>query len=187
MKLECILKRKEGTRVELGGLEYHFEPLADGAHVAEVADNAHMDRLLAVPEAYKVYHGKLSPKGKPTEVGSAAQSPQASEARPMVGLIGSNQHQSQYEIGGMTYSLGDIVRKAFEKSGLTSDEWNELNEDDRNAKLDIVLDDLADAAEAHSPEPETVRESLVEAYKAKFGKAPHHKTSNEAIAAKLAE
>lgn len=55
MKIECILKRQGGTVVELSGKTYHFKPQADGAHVAEVADDEHIDKLLAVSEAYQPY------------------------------------------------------------------------------------------------------------------------------------
>ncbi len=33
MQIECILKRQDGTKAEIGGTEYHFEPLDDGAQV----------------------------------------------------------------------------------------------------------------------------------------------------------
>ena len=48
MKIECILKREGGSVVDLGGVEYHFEPLADGAHVADVENEAHIDRFLSI-------------------------------------------------------------------------------------------------------------------------------------------
>ena len=54
MNIECKLKRQGGTKVELGGKEYHFEPRADGRHVAFVEDEAHRDRLLSISEAYRV-------------------------------------------------------------------------------------------------------------------------------------
>lgn len=188
MKIECILKRTGGTRAELQGIEYHFEPLDDGSHVAEVTNNNHVDSFLAVPEAYRVYHGQLSPKGKPTEVSAAPVFSAGAAKKPSGILNGSSQHQAQYEIGGTTYALGDIVRAAFAKSGLTEDEWNELDEDDVAAKLDIVLDDMAEAAETPKPATEAdERAALTKLYQAKFGKAPHHKTSTEAIRAKLAE
>lgn len=55
MKIECILKRQGGTRAEIGGIEYHFAPQADGAHVADVKDKAHIARFLSMPEGYAVY------------------------------------------------------------------------------------------------------------------------------------
>jgi hypothetical protein len=55
VKIECILKRPGGTKAEIGGTEYHFEPQADGAHVAEVKDDAHIQRFLGIPEGYRIY------------------------------------------------------------------------------------------------------------------------------------
>ncbi len=55
MKIECILKRQGGTFVELDGKNYHFKPQDDGAHVADVADGEHVEKLLAVSEAYQPY------------------------------------------------------------------------------------------------------------------------------------
>lgn len=55
MKIECILKRKGGTVAEIGGIEYHFKPQEGGAHVADVKDNAHIQRFLSIPEGYRIY------------------------------------------------------------------------------------------------------------------------------------
>jgi hypothetical protein len=54
MKIKCILLRQGGTHVELRGTNYHFAPQADGQHVAEVTDEAHIARFLSIPEAYRV-------------------------------------------------------------------------------------------------------------------------------------
>lgn len=213
MKIECKLIRDGGTRADIDGVEYHFEPLPDGKHVAEVTHEAHIDRFLAIPDGYRVYHGEHDPKGKPAAVAaSAGLSPApAKKAREGSFLKGSDNHQPQYEIGSKIYALGDVVRKAFEASGLTEDDWNELPEDEREAKIDIALDDLADAAEAaakaaastpaadadagaegkgegegEAPAANPERDALVAAYKEKFGKAPHYRASVETIKAALA-
>lgn len=55
MKIECILKREGGTKAEIGGVEYHFKPDGNGAHVADVKDKAHIARFLSMPEGYAVY------------------------------------------------------------------------------------------------------------------------------------
>lgn len=186
MKIECVLKRDKGTKAEVGGILYHFEPLEDGAHVADITDEAHIDRFLSIADGYKVYHGKLAPTGEPVAV-AVVQVQSTPEAKKPSGLLnGSSQHQPQYEIGGETYVLIDIIRKAFDASGLTEDDWNELDEDEVAAKLDIVLDDLAEAAEKE-PVAADEHAALVEAYKVKFGKAPHYKASIDTLKAKLAE
>lgn len=62
MKIECILKRSGGTRAEIGGIEYHFAPQPDGAHVADVNEKGHIARFLSMPEGYAVYMPKAEPE-----------------------------------------------------------------------------------------------------------------------------
>jgi hypothetical protein len=155
MKIECILKRDGGTKTDIGGVLYHFEPLADGAHVAEITEEAHIDRFLAIPEGYKVYHGKEAPEGQPVQIGEqTAASVPVSDTKNTAPLAGSDELPPQFEIGGKVITQLDAVQKAFEASGLSSDEWNELDAEDRTAKIEIALDELAEAAEtAPAPAP----------------------------------
>lgn len=53
MKIQCLLKREGGTKIELGGTEYHFKLQEDGTHVAEVTEQSHINRLLSIKEAYR--------------------------------------------------------------------------------------------------------------------------------------
>jgi hypothetical protein len=189
MKIECKIIRTGGTRVELGSFEYHFEPLADGAHVAEVANQDHADRFLAIADAYRVYRGKLSPGGEPTELRSPVVNDRSdvrlNETSPVSTLMGSSVHDKSYTIGGLTYSLSEVVDKAFDASGLSEDDWNALEDEDRHARIDIMLDYLAELGES---EPESAeRDALVEQFKVKFGRAPHALMKIESIKAKLAE
>lgn len=148
MKIQCILERKGGTIAELGGIEYHFEPLEDGAHVAEITNEAHIDRFLSIPEAYKIYHGELEPKGKPAPIANPVKAATPAPAQSeRLRLFGSSAHPPSFDVNGKTYSQMDIIKIAFEASMLTEDEWNELPEEDRGARIDMALDDLADAAE----------------------------------------
>lgn len=193
MKIACLGLREGGTKVDIDGLEYHFEPLEDGAHVADVEDEAHIDRFLSISDHYKVYHGKLAPAGKASRIAPIG-APRVFVAQKVAAevLLGSSVHDASYEIGDKTYSLGEIVALAHKTSELTVEEWNELDEGDRHAKIDIALDDLADAAEkaeAQKPEePESdERAALVAQYTEKFGKAPHYRATIETIKAKLAE
>jgi len=58
VKIECILKRKGGTKVNIDDAMYHFAPMADeenSAHVADVRNKAHVSSFLNIPEAYQVY------------------------------------------------------------------------------------------------------------------------------------
>lgn len=180
MDIECILRRDGGTRAEIGGKHYHFAPLEDGAHVAAVENPDHVDRFLSISEAYRVYRGALKTASGPSDGLPEVKSPVAQVSAL---LAGSQELPPQFEIGGQTYTQAQIADRACAAAGLTSDEWNELGDDERAAKMEIVLDDMAD--EAEKPDESDERAKLVEAYKAKFGKAPHHKKSVEAIKAEL--
>jgi hypothetical protein len=138
MQIECILLREGGTLAEIGGTEYHFIPNTAGAHVAEVEDKAHIQRFLSIGEAYRIYDaepakGKKGTKGKGVE--------------PEAVALGSSKHPMSFEIGEATYSQEQIVAMALEKSGLSVEDWNAQAEDDRLARIDMALDDLAEAAE----------------------------------------
>lgn len=164
MKIECKLKRNGGTKVDIGGIEYHFEPLSDGAHVSEVENADHIDTFLAIGEGYRVYHGEQNPEGKPQTIAAAVGVIVNPEEKTREGsfLHGSSEHAAQYTIGDVTYSLGDVVRKSFESSQLSEDDWNELEDEDRAARIDITLDSLQEAYELSqinqpstpTPEPE---------------------------------
>lgn len=65
--IECKLIRAGGTRAEIGGIEYHFQPYTDGAHVCVVDDEEHADRFLSIREGYRLYRGD----GKPAASASA--------------------------------------------------------------------------------------------------------------------
>lgn len=65
MKIECKLKREGGTVIDIDGIDYTFVPQADGAHVAEVTKEAHIERLLGISDAYCIYRGKSSKAAAP--------------------------------------------------------------------------------------------------------------------------
>lgn len=56
MKLSCPVIRDGGSIVELWGVEYHFAPMPDGFHVAQVDNPEHQDRFLEI--GYKIYRGE---------------------------------------------------------------------------------------------------------------------------------
>lgn len=183
MKIECKLKRAGGTVAELEGVEYHFAPQDDGAHVVEIENVEHIERFLAIPSAYGIYMAD-SPKTLPKPVAAAV------DQQPSGILYGSDVHPSSFEIGGKSYQLGDVVRLAFENSGRTEDEWNSLEPEDRHAAIDIELDKLVEAADINGDgvvDDKDERAALAAAFTEKFGKAPHHKLSIATLKAKLAE
>jgi hypothetical protein len=58
--IECKLIREGGTRADIGGIEYHFAPQPDGAHVALVENEEHADRFLSITEGYRLYRGEVA-------------------------------------------------------------------------------------------------------------------------------
>lgn len=61
MQIECTIRRKGGSKPTLDGTTYHFAPLSDGAHVADVENDAHIARFLAIPESFRLYRAKEVP------------------------------------------------------------------------------------------------------------------------------
>lgn len=59
-------------------------------------------------------------------------------------LYGSNILDAVYVIEGEDILLGDIVGLAYEDSGLTIDEWNDLSDKDREALLALSLSWMQD-------------------------------------------
>lgn len=64
--IQCLLRRKGGTKVAFGNNEatqtvYHFKPLdpnlPGSPHVCEVDNEEHADRFLSIREAYRLYRG----------------------------------------------------------------------------------------------------------------------------------
>lgn len=181
MKIECILHRHGGSIVEFPGKTYHFKPQEDGRHVANVEIEAHIERLLSIPEAYRLY--RANPTAEPRITLAPAQ-----DTPPEVTidgeLLASSVHPESFDVNGKTYAIGDIVAHAFKESGLTADDWNGLDEDTRATKIDIVLDALeageveVEIAEASADTEKTddqakaEREALVAQYREAFGKNP---------------
>lgn len=54
MLIESKIRRAAGTRVDFGTAVYHFLPDDLGRHVANVEDEGHLSRLLAISEGYRV-------------------------------------------------------------------------------------------------------------------------------------
>lgn len=95
MKIECILKRQGGSFVELGDQTYHFKPQPDGSHVAEVADDAHADKLLSITEAYREYEGQAQ-----AETGEEVATPATTRGRKKATVAPSEDQQGSNEQGG---------------------------------------------------------------------------------------
>ena len=59
--IECMIRRKAGSRIMLDGKEYHFQPRPDlgspSSHVCPVANQTHVKTFLRISEAYTLYMG----------------------------------------------------------------------------------------------------------------------------------
>lgn len=64
-------------------------------------------------------------------------------------LVGSNVLPANIELAeGVSVQLGEVVRQAFEHSGLSIADWNALDDDDREAELAAMVRELQSRAEA---------------------------------------
>lgn len=63
MLIESIIQRAKGTTVDMDGVSYRFLPSAahDGRHVAEVEDQRHISRFLAIREGFRPADESFAP------------------------------------------------------------------------------------------------------------------------------
>lgn len=133
MKIESLIKRKNGTKVQLDSpkREYHFAPESgdfNDPHVCEVAEESHARILLRITNGYRPAEGEKAP-------------PDENLNPPR--LKGSAVHDARYTIkGGDVVELEDLVNMAFEDSGLDEDDWNELADQQRYEYIDTTLREL---------------------------------------------
>ncbi len=206
MQIESKIKREGGSHIDMGTAVYHFAPLEDGAHVADVENEAHQDRFLSISDGYKLYRGASTPLAA-TEAQLAPAAPAAPVIDPeTLPLASSVYHPTEFTIHGNAVSLDKVVSLAFEESGLKVSEWNadEARRADLiDAMLDKITERLAPApaadpapAPAAAPEPAPApapaavaddREAASLDYQAKFGKKPHHKWGTAKIREEIAQ
>lgn len=131
MKIESILKRKGGTKVTIERENYHFKPTeTEPRHLAEVNIQSHIAQLLRIPEGYRVPEGEVLDDSFMDEVKDALK------------LNGSNIHAAKYQIGDREISLEELVLMAFEDSGISRLDWNELEDEDRYEYINRTLEEL---------------------------------------------
>ena len=75
MKIESIIRRKAGTKVQLDDSTYNFAPGENGAHVAEVTDAAHIERFLSISEGFREYGAAQIEATKPKAAESGDEEP----------------------------------------------------------------------------------------------------------------
>jgi NADPH-dependent ferric siderophore reductase len=54
MLIESKIKREGGSHIDIAGVDWHFKPQADGAHVCDVTDEDAIAVLLAIPAGFRL-------------------------------------------------------------------------------------------------------------------------------------
>ncbi|GJH00218.1 hypothetical protein [Paraburkholderia terrae] len=156
MKIKCILLRQGGTHVELRGTNYHFAPQADGQHVAEVTDEAHIARFLSIPEAYRVV----------VETAPAVVVPETAAAKIPEP---TSQYRGDPALSGITTLQGNA---AWTPPPANPPQGGEQSQGDQGGEK-------GSAPESDDGEPVTdqseLRKLLAAQYKERFGRLPHGK------------
>ena len=67
MLIECKIRRDGGSIIDLFDKSYHFQPVASGEHVCDVAEDAAVDRFLEIPEGYCLFRGKAKFQAAPAQ------------------------------------------------------------------------------------------------------------------------
>lgn len=121
--------RKETTEVELFGRKYEFKPNEFKHCVAEVAHEGSIARLLSIKEAYKEYGVEAAASVSPV-------AGDGDEPEVHTSLLGSSTLPAEIELADDRFvTLGDVVRAAFERTGLTLEHWNQLTDQVRDELL----------------------------------------------------
>lgn len=124
-------------------------------------------------KANVVVQGWLKGKILSAESGKAGAAPQET-------LLGSNVLPANIELAeGVSVQLGEVVRQAFEHSGLSIADWNALEDGDREAELAAVVRELQSAAEAEAEAKKADATADAEKAKASGGTATQSPPSND--------
>lgn len=131
MKIESLIRRQNGTKVELDNVLYHFKPEGeDPRHVADVNRDEHIRTFLSITEGYQPFEGEKVSKSLQKQIDEENE------------LKGSTVHAAVYDIHGEKVDLDSLVLMAFDDSGLTREEWNALDDQKRYVYLDKTLASL---------------------------------------------
>jgi hypothetical protein len=209
MKIESIIRRKNGTRVELDDQVYHFKPTPeDERHLADVSIRAHIQRFLSIPEGFQpaeIDEPNPSPASAPVQEQPAptVQASPLNTDQPVLGTLAGVQNKD-----GSISTLSQLPREQLlvlardmdiENAESLSDEElvkaieaepvepvDGADTDDKggdDGKGDETKGDASTAGgdkSAEQPAP-LDRDALAEQYKERFKKAPHHKLTAERI------
>lgn len=181
MKIESIIRRKNGTRVEMDDQVYHFKPTPeDVRHIADVSVAAHVKRFLAIPEGFQ-----------PAEVSEQPKEPAGEQFATLAGV--QNEDGSVSTLAQLPRE--DLLVLARDMDIANADDLSDEELIKAISAEPVEIDEQEDEADQKSEqdaggkeEPaELSRDDLAKQYEAKFGKKPHHKLSAERIAQILAE
>lgn len=138
MKIESLIKRVGGTVIDMDAptRQYHFKPESgqphEAPHVAIVKEMTHAKALLRIREGFRLVEGEVD-----AEEDAEGFLPSGKT------LMGSNVHNASYDIaGGETIQLGELVVMAFQDSGLSYEQWEELPDQERYEFIDASLREL---------------------------------------------
>lgn len=131
MKIESLIRRPQGTKVELDNVQYHFKPEGDDPrHVADVKRDEHIRTFLGIPEGYRPFEGEKVSEKLQKQIDEDTE------------LKGSTVHAAVYDIHGEKVDLESLVLMSFDDSGLSREEWNELDDKKRYVYIDKTLASL---------------------------------------------
>ena len=181
--IESLIRRAKGTRVTMGNTNYHFRPDAADRHVAEVENDAHIARFLAITEGYRAVERLPSSVTDTQGIKPAtSQAPTQPPAPPVSTIV----PQSDTDTGT---GDGDIDQTNTEAAKQQAP--GAAGEIDAGGGVDTAKTQAEQTSTPEAPKGEVGaaldKAQATEQYIAKFGKKPHHAWTAEVMLAKIAE
>ncbi len=185
MKIESILKRPNGTTIELDGVNYHFKPesgVVAAPHICEVEEPGHLAILLAIPEGYRIYIPPATAEtaSEPAPAARTVVAPESSATTmPVAGVVTTDAkppaHPAPAAAGAkpLTAAQKKKAKAAEAKAAETME--SPVDDDDADAELaaqvreelgeldDGELEDEYARVKGKSPGAEMTRAELIEA------------------------
>lgn len=190
MKIECTLKRKGGTHVDLEGKDYHFKPEAvngviETAHVCEVATKSHIKTFLAI-DAYQVFDGADVEFNEPARQETAetiisnVDAPTEDENAANLGLVGETSVEGADTV---IIETSQTVAAGDESVQIQTISAEEIIADGTVHASDVVADVVSDTKAFEDMNLDEARA----AFKAVFEREAHPMAKAPSIIRKLVE
>lgn len=183
MEIESIIRRIGGTVIHIGEAMYHFHERADGAHVAEVEDQDHVDRLLGIREGFRVARDLKAGVAIPPKIIPQTQRTTPPAEAPKVQEPAKPVDQTQGAEGdGQTEDGDDAGEDEGDDEGDadTSDESDASDEGDETEETEETEQSGDDLTTLN-------REALAAKYAEKFGAPPPANVSKKSLIAALSQ